>query len=448
MAPAARRVSLKNFLLTARKALLTPPAQRPNPLIFVVGNESADLDSLCSSILLAYFRTYDHCTSSTTPGVFPTLHIPLSNLPSADLALRPELAAVLKPAGLHNDDLITLDGLPTSSSNSNNDTSSSITPENTQWLLVDHNALTGPLAARGFGAPDKIIGCIDHHDDEGVVSSNVEPRIIEKSGSCMSLVVEYCKPAWEELSKLERSEEGNADTSPEEWEAQLAHLALAPILVDTTNLTSKDKTTEWDREAVKFLEGRLSASSAATAAAAAAAAGSSEGKGYERTAYFNHITSLKEEIAGLSYRDILRKDYKRWMDGGLAVGISTVVRGFDYLMTEIGDQKQFTEALKAWAKEQELDIAAVMTVSNPDGKFTRELLVWAFNEGAVKVAKRFVDKNGGEEGLRLQTWGGGKLDSEQGEAEWVRCWTQGRVDKSRKQVAPMLRDVMKEAARL
>lgn len=264
----------------------------------------------------------------------------------------------------------------------------------------------------------------------------------------MSLVVEYCKPAWEELSKLERSEEGNADTSPEEWEAQLAHLALAPILVDTTNLTSKDKTTEWDREAVKFLEGRLSASSAATAAAAAAAAGSSEGKGYERTAYFNHITSLKEEIAGLSYRDILRKDYKRWMDGGLAVGISTVVRGFDYLMTEIGDQKQFTEALKAWAKEQELDIAAVMTVSNPDGKFTRELLVWAFNEGAVKVAKRFVDKNGGEEGLRLQTWGGGKLDSEQGEAEWVRCWTQGRVDKSRKQVAPMLRDVMKEAARL
>ena len=348
----------------------------------------------------------------------------------------------MKPAGLHIKDLITLDcGL------SKND-DSSITPENTQWFLVDHNALTGPLAARGFSAPEKIIACIDHHDDEGVVprSQSVEPRIIEKSGSCMSLVVEYCRPVWEELSKLER-EEGNTD-SLEEWESQLAHLALAPILVDTTKLTSKDKTTRWDEQAVEFLEGRLSGASSSATAAAAAGSNGSEERGYDRTAYFNNITALKEEIAGLSYRDILRKDYKRWTDGGLAVGISTVVRGFDYLLTEIGDQKQFNEALKAWAKEQELGIAAVMTVSNPDGKFTRELLVWAFNEGAVKVAKRFVDKNGGEEALQLQTWGGGKLDSEGGEAEWVRCWTQGRVDKSRKQVAPMLRDVMKEAARL
>ncbi|KAK3339498.1 hypothetical protein B0H65DRAFT_476688 [Neurospora tetraspora] len=437
MAPTAR-VSLKKFLLTARKALLAPPVQRPNPLIFVVGNESADLDSLCSSILLAYFRTYRPC-----PGP-PILHIPLSNLPQADLALRPELAAVLKPAGLHIKDLITLDGLLSTSSKDDAD-SSFITPENTQWLLVDHNSLTGPLAARGFGGPEKIIGCIDHHDDEGVVPDTVKPRLIEKSGSCMSLVVEYCKPVWEELSKLERSEEGNTDTTLEEWESQLAHLALAPILVDTTNLTSKDKTTRWDEEAVEFVEGRLTQSQKTSVTTATADAATEE-KGYDRTAYFNHITSLKEEIAGLSYRDILRKDYKRWTDGGLAVGISTVVRGFEYLLTEIGDQKQFSEALRAWAKEQELDIAAVMTVSNPDGKFTRELLLWAFNEGAVKVAKRFVEKNG--DLLHLQTWGGGKLDSDDGEGEWVRCWTQGRVDKSRKQVAPMLRDVMKEAARL
>lgn len=40
MAPAAR-VSLNKFLRTARKALLAPPAQRPNPLVFVIGNESA-----------------------------------------------------------------------------------------------------------------------------------------------------------------------------------------------------------------------------------------------------------------------------------------------------------------------------------------------------------------------------------------------------------------------
>ena len=61
-----------------------------------------DLDSLCSALLFAYFRTH------TPPH---TLHIPLSNLPRADLALRPELNAVLNPAGLKPEDLVTLSDL-------------------------------------------------------------------------------------------------------------------------------------------------------------------------------------------------------------------------------------------------------------------------------------------------------------------------------------------------
>ncbi|KAK0637071.1 hypothetical protein B0T17DRAFT_504450 [Bombardia bombarda] len=377
MAPT--RVSLKTFLSTAKAALSAPPAQRPNPLTFVVGNESADLDSLCSALLLAYFR------SQTPPH---TLHIPLSNLARADLALRPELNAVLRPAGLKPDDLLTLSDLPKGDG-------LALRPENTRWLLVDHNALTGPLADQLFSSA--VVGCVDHHDDEGKVpprSGNGEPpRTIEKSGSCMSLVVDHCK-------------DSDIWTAPDTRD--LAHVALGPILIDTVNLTSKDKTTDWDVRAAQFVEDKL-------------LSGHHEDNDYDRTAYFDHITRLKEDISDMSYRDILRKDYKRWggesdsdSDERLALGISSVVQGFDFLLDRIGPKEEMLKALRSWAREQALDIAAVMTTSRPGDVFTRELLVWALNEDAAKLARQFASKN--ESSLGLERWGEGKLDDD-GEGE-------------------------------
>ncbi|KAK3353266.1 hypothetical protein B0T25DRAFT_207099 [Lasiosphaeria hispida] len=397
------RVSLKTFLSTARKALSTPSAQRLNPLTFVIGNESADLDSICSAVLLAYFRTH------TPPH---TLHIPLSNLPRADLALRPELTAILGPAGLNPDDLLTLSDIP----------KDGLRPGQTQWLLVDHNAPTGFLAnhltTTTSAGSNPLIGCIDHHDDEGVIPTSSRPRIFAKCGSCMSLVLDHIKPTWTALPPSR------------EIDTQLSHLALGPILIDTTNLASKDKTTGWDVRAVELAEAKLLQTG-----------------GYDRTSYFDAITELKEDISGLSYRDVLRKDYKRWADGGLVLGMSSVVQGVEYLTTELGDSAGFLEALASWAREQGLDIAAVMTVSRPQGVFTRELLVWAFGEEGVKVARQFVDKNEGA--LGLETWGEGLLDGEDGEkGEWRACWTQRQVESSRKQVAPMLREAMRDASKL
>ncbi|KAK0715188.1 hypothetical protein B0H67DRAFT_600892 [Lasiosphaeris hirsuta] len=396
------RISLKTFLSTARKSLAAPSAQRPSPLTFVIGNESADLDSICSAVLLAYFRTH------TPPH---TLHIPLSNLPRADLALRPELTAILRPAGLSPDDFLTLSDFPKDGPR----------PDQTQWLLVDHNAPTGFLAnyltTASPSESSPIIGCIDHHDDEGVVPASSDPRVFAKCGSCMSLVLDHVKPAWVALPPSR------------EIDSQLSYLALGPILIDTTNLASKDKTTEWDVRAVALAEANL------------------QGGGYDRTGYFDAISELKEDISGLSFRDVLRKDYKRWADGGLVLGMSSVVQGIEYLTTELGDRDGFLEALKSWSKEQGLDIAAVMTVSRPRGVFTRELLVWAFGEQGIRVAKQFVDKN--KEALGLEAWGKGGLDGEDGEqGGWRVCWTQRRVESSRKQVAPMLREAMQDASKL
>jgi exopolyphosphatase len=235
----------------------------------------------------------------------------------------------------------------------------------------------------------------------------------------MSLVIEHCKPTWDHLAT-------HYPHAP--LEADIARVALAPILIDTTNLTSKDKTTDCDRQAAALAESKLA------------------GSDYDRTAYFEQLTSLKDRIQGLSYRDILRKDYKRWHEGSLTLGVSTVVQGLGYVLREIGDREELLGALRGWAKEQGLDVAAIMTVSKPEGVFTRELLVWGLNGEGVRVVKGFVEKCEGT--LGLEKWKEGELDGGDGEGEWRACWRQNGIEFSRKQVAPMLREAMKECSKL
>jgi exopolyphosphatase len=148
-----------------------------------------DLDSLCSAVVLAYLRTYTSHIGS--------LYIPLSNLPSADLALRPELIPVLSNANLKPSDLITLSDLPPM-----NTIASQLPPEKTRWILVDHNAMDGELS-KIYGK--RLVGCIDHHAEENAVPKDCreEPRIVRKSGSCMTLVVESCKDAVRNIGSLD-----------------------------------------------------------------------------------------------------------------------------------------------------------------------------------------------------------------------------------------------------
>ncbi|KAJ9138453.1 Exopolyphosphatase [Pleurostoma richardsiae] len=415
--PPPTPTSLKAFLSAARKALASPPSQRPAPLTFVVGNESADLDSLCCALLLAYLRSH-----AAPPHEPP--HIPLSNLPRADLALRPELNAVLGRAGLKGSDLLTLSELPSPQD---------LDPTRTRWLLVDHNALTGVLEGPYAG---RVVGCIDHHEDEGKVpprdpDGGGAPRVIEKTGSCMSLVVECCRDVWEKVAARATSEAKGEeeDGAGADLDAQLAHIALGPILIDTTNLTSKDKTTEKDIRAVEFAEARMGTAEA-----------------YDRAAYFEEVSRLKNDLSRLSYRDIFRKDYKQWTDGGLVLGMSSVAQGLNYLFDKIGDEEALRRELRRFAEEKRLDIAAVMTVTHEGGRFGRELLVWALNPDAARAVEAFVARSGGDLGLEeLEREG---LRAEKADDQWRACWRQGQTKYSRKQVAPMLRSAMKEAPKL
>ncbi|KAF7903277.1 uncharacterized protein EAF01_006326 [Botrytis porri] len=410
------RASLSSFLSSAKTAL-NSALNSGGKVNFVVGNESADLDSLCSAILLAYLRTYSPLNHSKS------LYIPLSNLPRADLGLRPELHPVLKKARVKVGELISLDDLREHGTKSSQVTK--LKPDDTRWILVDHNALQGELG-RIYGGG--VRGCIDHHDEEGKVPEKEicegegEMRIVEKSGSCASLVVAWAREGWAEMKRGD-----GVDGDVRQWDGELAYLALGPILIDTNNLQSADKTCESDLAAVQFLEELITKDP------------NTSQSPWNQDEYFSTITAAKEDIGNMELRDILRKDYKEWYEGGLNLGISAVVQGFDFLLAKAGSRDLLLEVLGEWAKERSLDICAVMTTSNKEGVFRRELLVWGLGNRGVECLRKF--KGEGESRFGLKIWGQGILNVDE-EKEIRHCWWQERIEHSRKQVAPLLRQSM------
>lgn len=394
-----------------------------------------DLDSLTSPILYAYIRSMAPPRNAFTP-----LYIPVTNIPRSGIQLRPEFLALLPHANIEPQHLITLDDLPDFSV-----IKTSLRPENTKWILVDHNALQGQL---GKIYSERVGGVIDHHDDENKVPSETgsEPRVIDKAGSCTSLVIEYCQSPWDLLSTSAMSSgaaHAQGDDLSEDgavvrtWDAQVAQLGLASILVDTANLQSKDKTTEHDIRAVQYLEAKIMNCPQLSAK-------------YTRDGFFQEVDSARRDIGGLKLQDILRKDYKQWQEGTLKLGISAVVKPIAFLQKKAGEeagtqsgQEAFLQALQTFGGERKLDLYAVMTTfTSSEGEFRRELLVWAFNNEGKSVAQKFASNARQELGLADWHDSDGSPHEEDGEGHWRKLWWQQNVQHSRKRVAPLLRAAM------
>jgi exopolyphosphatase len=352
--------------------------------------------------------------------------------------MRPEFLAVFKHADIEAGHLITLDDLPPLA-----DIQTKLKPENTKWILVDHNALQGQL---GKIYESRVQGVIDHHDDEGKVPNDTgdEPRVVEKSGSCTSLVANYVRSTWEMLSGSALSSgaaHAQGDSLSDDaavvkrWDASVAQLGLASILIDTANLQDKNKTTDHDRKAVEYLEAKVMLCPQLATV-------------FDRTAFYEEIDAAKKDIGPLKLQDILQKDYKEWDQEDQKLGISSVVKDVNFLQNKANDEAEsqsdeaFLNALQSFAQEHSLDLYSIMTTStSSDGDFQRELLLWAFNDKAVAWAKAFADQS--REELGLEAWNGSEnVASGEGNGQWRRVWWQRQVQHSRKRVAPLLRQAV------
>ena len=351
------------------------------------------------------------------------------NLPESGLRLRPEFASVCSHSNIPLSHLITLNDLPDQFGR----------PENIHWILVDHNKLQGQLGSR-YGS--QIYGVIDHHDEENFVPQDTapEPRILENCGSCTSLAVRYCKPAWDAISSNSLSS-GAAHAQSEfaiddsavtqGWDAQMAKMAIASILIDTANLTAPGKVEQVDREAVEYLEAKIQMSIR-------------DARSWNRKAYYEEINAAKRDIGRLSLDEILQKDYKLWTENGLRLGMSSVVKPLRFLVDKAQSGPALKEGIEQFMEQRDLSIFAIMTTSTTfEGEFQRELFLQARKAAAVPISN-FLDRAVSELDLRDMEIDGlsaqRNLESES-LGPWI--WRQKAVNKSRKQVAPMLREAMK-----
>ncbi|KAI9791642.1 MAG: Exopolyphosphatase [Peltula sp. TS41687] len=432
------RQPLRQFLLLG-KSTIQKAIRESQMITFVIGNEAADLDSLASSILFAYI-----CSSVPRPGWRPgttnAVYVPILNIPAADVRLRPEFLALLPHTDVHPSDLITLDDLPPVS-----ELPKKLKPENARWILVDHNVLQGRLGEI-YGS--RVFGVIDHHEDEFVVpKTEGEPRLVRNSGSCASLVAQVCWRDWERLiaSEEELAQHGMIAKAhvadKRRWDAQLAKLALAAILIDTANLTMK--LTQYDIAAMQYLTVKI-ANSAFSAIR------------YRRNAFYGELRAAKEHLDGLEMRDILRKDYKEWTEKNQKkVGISSVVKSLSWQMEHAesetprcddGDKygNVFLDSCHNHARSRNLSVFAIMTAfTESDGRLQRELLIWVLDPDCADHMKEFIQAN--KEELGLEHWRERHLMVPKEERDRIIVWKQKDVLKSRKQVAPLLRQSMNNA---
>ncbi|KAK5462997.1 Exopolyphosphatase [Exophiala xenobiotica] len=359
--------------------------------------------------------------------------------------------------------------------------------EKQELFLVDHNAPS--IAIHGMTDETirsrfDVVGCIDHHVDEGYVPNDADPRIVRTGiGSCTSLVVRHLRDEglWPSSSSSSHhgreSDHGDgrrqgSDEVDGDGLKQIARLALAPVLIDTSNLKATgDKCSDLDREVVRFLESFIVGDDQAQAEAAAQGNGTrtssetkgqaqAQGHGWDRDAFHRDISTTKTNSLNLlNMQEIFDRDYKSWTEepqtssseeeasqAMVNIGISSLVKPLSWLVEHAGGVDKFLDEIERFAKDEDrkLGVFAMLTRAG-DGK---EVVVLAMDESVKKVIGKFEAR--GEEELKLRTWQEDAavikaLDErlKKGEKGGWKIWWMGDTTKSRKQVGPLIREAVR-----
>ena len=499
-------VSLTSFLQKSRRKATSYSGDTKTTI--VIGNPSCDLDSFVSAVLVAYCLSLKSLKErpSYDPTHIPVLNLP--TIPASELwRFRPEFRTALRLATKRNeedqtgendqdatkDPLASLTTLADISAPAELDTlayrftGEQETPLRT--FLVDHNSPSiSTLLSDELDEQLDVVGCIDHHIDEHSVPVEASPRIIQTGiGSCTSLVVQYLRDAnlWPTMK------------SPDDQQnhiVELAKLALAPILIDTFNLKATgDKCSDLDRDTVAFLETQIlpssSQSASTTSRSSLTTTASAPPDLFDREAFFNQINDTKQSALDfLTLPEILSHDYKSFLEvpSGegtfIGIGTSSLVRPLRWLITEKSDSSpsEFVHSLLAYMSSQDLTILALLTRSSkPSTTLTNSNAHHGVADGesnsAPTVRKEllllyFPDRDGDasdipahenilptftftmSKTLGLRSWREdisllNELDRQvidEGHGDY-RIWWQGDTEKSRKQIAPGIREAVRRS---
>lgn len=256
--------------------------------------------------------------------------------------------------------------------------------------LVDHNSLADTQLHLG----KFVTGIVDHHHDDGLfVQAN--PRVVERVGSCATLVTEMC------------CVKGDMDRD-------IAMLLLCAILIDCNNLSEGGKATVRDREQAHMLCCLLCMSEK------------------ERDELYAKLKFLRRDMEGFSVRDLLERDTKKVSTEAVRIAVASVPLSSESLAGRAGGWERLGEEVGMYAREEEVDCMVLMCGYSDDGVHRRDLLVC---NGMGDIARKVAADLERREEL--------KLDCVEGDWGMLRYW-QRNVKASRKVVLPALRDVVRE----
>jgi exopolyphosphatase len=230
----------------------------------ILGNQSADLDSIASSLTLT-----SHYLAKTG-----NIYAPVINIPRSDLALRKDVLYVLNFLKINPDKFLFSEDIPSLLAFAKQGS--------LRVTLVDHNQ----LAPGQEGFKDYVERIVDHHKDENIDYPSIKEKLISTDGSNStligSIVAETCTP-------------------------EMAYLLLAAILLDTGNLKNSKITTDEDIRIATLLAKKA-------------------GTLYSDNLY-DVLFDLRHDAQHLSPDLLLKKDYKLYKEGEWLYGIASIPKG-------------------------------------------------------------------------------------------------------------------------
>eukprot|EP00935_MAST-01C_sp_MAST-1C-sp1_P002349 g2349.t1 len=255
-------------------------------LVFCIGNQAGDLDTIVSSLALAYFEQ-----SQDDSRTF----VPLMPFTRSEFRLRGDARKLFEQADFAFDG----QGAP-SSLLFIDEVDWQQVGKDTSVMLTDHNKLH-PGYSSYF--PGGVLKIVDHHKNE-----QAHPEVSEESKHLDEGVASACTLVGNMLLESGLS-----------IPCDLATLLLGTVLVDTRNFSTEKKLfNERDTQVVEALEAMLFPTSAEAnkAEAGAGSAGAGAGAGAEqrqqrRGDWFAELMDARYDVSALSVADLLKLDYKQ-----------------------------------------------------------------------------------------------------------------------------------------
>ena len=217
--------------------------------------------------------------------------------------------------------------------------------------LVDHNILN---PAQRHLAP-AVTEIIDHHADEEMQSPLLDPanKHLEPVGSATTLIADRYL---------------NSDSI--EVTPELATLLLGPILMDTANLSSAEKTTAHD---VAVADALLALAPDIVA-----------------TDYFHQLHEARLNVEGMPPKLLLKKDYKQYVEGPFAYGIASIPASVTWWHD---DEQDLLPLLSKFTEAGKLDLL-ILGMSHYDGSHRRRLMVYAPTPELVTAIDHYFQTDG------------------------------------------------------